>query len=575
MKWVASLKHNVVKMDSHPFGFTVRQLSAQETIADLQQFHGANILIHASIIKSEVKLTQSNFEQALRKLVDFQPTLRMKIASSVSQDCRSSLTRRFEEMTPVHIDFMLHLSDKRDSWIRLVEDEMATAFNSQTGPLWKVMYVEMPPPAQHSNGNGSLNYGTLQSQAASESHITIHSGPTSFISMSTAPPEPQLSYNHEGVLIFKIHHAIADGVSMMSLIQDQFLHILKGLLTSGSLPSFSIPSHIMPAADSAFKNPKLTGKYLRIINYENAISARTLKPPVQGVHPPPVPLIGSPTGLVATPRNTAKVWCYKLPRALGKAIKDTCQRYRVTLEDTLIFGACHALAFNTDGGNMKLPGDSVLCSHATDLRQFQRKHGNVHPLGMWKGYDVKRFKVKEHSNISTSDKFWKAVGKFASSQSGARRPWSSTRVYQDLLEVVQANANVRPVAEMYKSHMEISVFHKEAQSDRIPSDYASQGPLTQTPNANWVNLAEQYVFCSVSDLSNSPMSLSFVFYGERAYCNVTYNSHWLSEDFIKAFVIAHTRIMTRVTLTGSGHSLQKNKISKKIVAVQRAKNLKR
>jgi hypothetical protein len=188
------------------------------------------------------------------------------------------------------------------------------------------------------------------------------------------------------------------------------------------------------------------------------------------------------------------------------------------------------------------------------LRQFQRQHGSIPPLGMWTGYDVKRWRVKEHAKISKPEKFWKAIAKFAQEHTETRRPWSSTLVYQDLLKAVHVNANVRPVAEMFKAHLEVSVLQKPAPTNGVPVNYESQGGVTQSPPVNWLETTEQYVFSSVSDLSNAPMSLSFVFFRERAFCTVTYNNHWLSEDSVKALVIALTRVLTRVVSQQTPHT---------------------
>lgn len=556
---------------SKPYTFNTRHLSAQETITDIQQSHGGSILIHAAMIQSEIKLTQMNFETALRKLVEFQPALRMRISAGLKKDDgkrskNKPLVRRFEEMDPIQIDFTMQFSDERHAWIQMVENEMAMPFDSQTGPLWKVIYVEMPFVSRAPSEVGSAsNYGTLQSDDQSEPNYMIYSGATSIITASSSPRQdlPVDMPRHEGVIIFKVHHAIADAVSLMNLMHDQLLPILKGTLTSSPPPNFAIPSHMMPAADESFKMPRLTSKFLKVINYESAVASKPLPPPIDGVRPPPVPLLG--TQLVpGLGVGITKVWCYKLPKALSFNLREACRRQKVSLEDVLIYSTCSTMA-RTNRSNIKLPGDSVLCSRVIDLRQFHRKHGHIHPLGLWVGHDIIRYKVSK-SGVSTPEQFWKAAGSFVSSQAANREPWASSRVYQDLLEAIQAHSNVRHVAEMFKSHFELSLVVKDkSMYDDHPSPdyqityenggslYTSHGTVTQTQAVGWINPVEQYVFKSVGDLSNAPLALSFVFYKDRAFCNATYNSRWLSEGFVKNFAIEHTQLLTKVVSPCAGN----------------------
>ncbi|KAI0243083.1 hypothetical protein LSAT2_008871 [Lamellibrachia satsuma] len=217
----------------HEFSFSARHLSASEVVADILHEHGANILVHCALIRSRDRITQEILRDTMQKLADFQPALWMKIDSDTPNALRRRVTKRFTEMPDDDrvVDVTVVPANDAVTWQQVAESELTKKFDSQKGPLWKIVYVEM------------------------EDHREERNAATKKGSAKARPKSTSSAVCHQGLLLFKIHHVIADGVSMLDLLQRQFIPMLNRSLkhnTTTAAPQFISSLPMAPPADESF-----------------------------------------------------------------------------------------------------------------------------------------------------------------------------------------------------------------------------------------------------------------------------------------------------------------------------------
>ena len=241
------------------FNLDSRDLVASEIVSDILHAYGADILLHIAIIESDVQLTREDFRKALILLTAFQPALRMHIVTENTG--KEGITKRFEEMEHLDYDVTIYRGRDDSSWLKIAEEELRSGFFSEEGPLWKVTFVDLseaPLSEIEENEieendhalNGSLPNGAPLKITVNDNAASSDSGYVKFQKKKGSKAHFQNEF--KGAVLFKVHHVIADGISMFDVIHRQLLSLLHKVITDGDLTTFETPLSMMPGVDESF-----------------------------------------------------------------------------------------------------------------------------------------------------------------------------------------------------------------------------------------------------------------------------------------------------------------------------------
>ena len=527
------------------WNFTSRTLSAQETLTDLGHPHGSSVRIHAVFLSSKVSLSEETFLIALHRLVDFQPMLKTKITSEyISQKSKrtvgTKIVKRFQEMEDTYVDFEYLKDTRRDSWIPLAEKELALPFQSHVGPLWKVVFMEFIDQISCTGYADSDLHAATGGMQSSEQRYTIWAGSI----------HSHLSYGEDpfqGVLLFKLHGAISDDVSIFDLIHRQLVPLLNDTLTANSVPKYATPIHMMPSASQAFPRNPFNKKQQSVFNLKHAMESAKHTDVVDGGVCPPQPAIRDIGAFInPTEKALCKLWCYKLPRKLTPLLISCCEKYGVSLLDCLIASASVALNICSQQQNVDFSSNHVTSIVTMDLRQFHQQQSGMESLGQWDGYDIIQLKRSLCDFIPKPHQFWNLVKQVAPSKLQPQSPWDGLSVSEETLNIVEKQKTLRAMAEVCKCHMAISLLTEMTSADDVYNYVTSLGAHTESLPVQWVTGNGCFSMRSVSDISNAPICLNFVVHLGRTYCALTYNPRWVTEDIVKKFISLKTNILSSV-----------------------------
>ena len=432
---------------SSGFNFNSRQLAASEVISDVLHTYGSEILLHIAFTKSDFILKEEDFRKALVLLSDFQPALRMRIVTENKK--KLGITKRFVETRHFEPDITVKKGLNKDSWLPIAEQELSTGFNAEEGPLWKVTFLDLSEsPDPSSEGNGTLPNGHTEFDDTSSSDY-------GYVKFQKKKGRVHFKEEYEGILLFKVHHVLADGVSMFNVIHRQLLPLIHKVITKGSIEGFGTPLSMLPGVDESFL-PK-GGDITRA----NSLQRRTSSLKKRKRHRSSsstkstqalfTPLLFE--GLEVEPLSTSANFLLPVTigRSASKEILEKCMENNLPIHSVLVTAASVAFSLLTQFEGLDLSSE-VVCGLPVDLREYRTIKG-YQPLGKWLGYGT--VNVKSRTDPIGPEQFWQEVKKVYE-KTASEKPWKNFEVYQEAINsFIRTEGDVSFAAELNRPHFEL------------------------------------------------------------------------------------------------------------------------
>ena len=527
-----------------PFGFnfTARHLSASEVVTDLLHGQGENIMVAAAIVKSKSKLTEDIFLKALKKLIYFQPALRMKIASETTF-LEKIPAKRFVEMSKVERSISITEGVDRKAWLDIVEMEMTQPLVSAKGPLWKIRYMEFANEAEVPvASSGGHMAPTHQRPKVKSKYSVMRLGTSVSFRIEKGMPstiERDVNHVNEGVIIFKIHQVIADEVSLFDMLQNQFIPLVSSLLVAGDFQSMSVPLYMIPSAEESLeKKRRLSRHQKRLIKKRSTRKLKTLQSEESTSQTKSWLQSGSEGTEI---RPMACVLPFAVKGVISKNLCQCCQDHNVRLLSTVLTAAAISLSIQARKDRLRVPEELCL-NFPIDLRQFRRSSNSPQPLGMWRGHG--QVKVTPFRGMVSTDRFWHEVKDMdANVKSSLGNPCELFRLQKAALKRLPKTRDPATLALLAPGHIEVSVFDHLNQLPIASSSKRTKKKSKEKERSDVVALEEIYFMRSMSDLSNVPLSLGMCVFKESLMCTVTYNAKWTKRSFATDFVDVFLRLL--------------------------------
>ena len=341
-----------------------RQLGFMESVHHVfaTKYHH-DIHWHIGIIQSTTTLQGSHVATALKLLANKQESLQMRIMS-LDANLNNPTEFKFQPMVdPYTIDFEIIHMNSKDDWPNVIShDHIVNRFDSINGPLWRFILGEIDRPE---NSNVS-------------------------------------PFDHEYVLLLKLHHSISDGVSAQDLMCRQFLPILSALV-NGREADNMLP--VIPQSKSQeeifLSKEKLQDPipwYIKVkvnlLRWKNRIFKQS-ESPLFKFSDEKVSSEEPPQGLVCVP----KVFGQEISESVIKAAKTNS----VTVHTVLLVASAIAFSRTAKLAGIKLP-ESFQQMWPVNLRKYLDLR-TPHPMA-----SLNTFTSTVHSSNIDSDleTFWKS-----------------------------------------------------------------------------------------------------------------------------------------------------------------------
>ena len=164
------------------------------------------IYCHVRVFDSTAEVTNEQFIEAFRVLVNCQPFLRMKIRSNLDSEHDP---RQYFEPIPaedvINIKWVNMLSS--GEWTDIMEIEKNANIHAETGPLWRTI-----------TGKVTKTQAETSFKFPSE---------TNRYTYQLEENGDRIQQKWEYVIVFYIHHGVVEAVSCFDLICNQFLPVLN------------------------------------------------------------------------------------------------------------------------------------------------------------------------------------------------------------------------------------------------------------------------------------------------------------------------------------------------------------
>ncbi len=468
------------------YNFSSRHLTPSEVVSDILQSYGANILLHVATIKSDVRVTAEHLKQTLTLLAEFQPALRMCITTE--NKGKEGIIKRFVECKAFKPGLVVvHNTDKR-SWLKIAQEELKTGFDSESGPLWKLTYIDfsaeeevteisaitkhatpngsaingesaIPNGGPHSLPNGDIcgpvgtngiptrsilnnrdnDYGYVKFEKAKHRNSTGSGGSTKQV---------HFKEDYEGAIMFKVHHVIADGSSVVDLLVRQLIPLLHKVITKADLSNFHAPLTTLPGVDDSFYEKDGTIKKNSLLRK----SSRSKKVKRRHFHDLFRPLLFDTDNSLPQSGSLSCLLPVAITPPATREVLEKCAQHRVPVHTALLTatGTAFSILASTEGLGHALPSD-IICGSPVDLREYRSIRGHQ-PLGQWLGYGLA--KVRSRKEWIGPDEFWDEVSR-VNSQINAEKPWSIFNIYQEALRSYnKSDGDISFAADLPKPHFE-------------------------------------------------------------------------------------------------------------------------
>ena len=384
---------------------------------------------------------------------------------------------------------------------QVAQTELRKTFASDRGPLWKVVYVEKAECGPDEGVDVAGKTGTEKTRQKRKSSSPCH----------------------EGVLLFKIHHVIADGVSMLDMLQRQLVPMLNSSLrrdSDNAVPQFFASLPMAPPADESFiKKNQLSWTKRRSLRSASmrASSPQSADGKAATEAPSSEPLLRIEDATKRTAESETRLLTLSFGAAVGRRFVERCGSSGVDFEEAMLTAAATSLAVTAAFCHVDLHSDVIVCGRPVDLRRYHTLHAHYEPLGHWIACDMVR--VSAPRRPPNDHRFWTDARAVATSIGSHERPWKSLCLYGEVAKALSCSTDVIR-HKMFRVHLE--VVSLTADSGRTTTD----GPVTMDGH---------YFVKSMSDVTPATMALTSTLLRGRIMCTIAYNSRWVSREFAVKF----------------------------------------
>ena len=430
--------------------FNYRHLAASEIVSDILHVYGADVLLHIAVIKSDVKLTKEDFRKALVLLTDFQPALRMHIVTE--NKGKDGITKQFVEIKHLEYDVTIRNRLGHTSWLQIAEEELRSGFNAEEGPLWKVTFVDLSRSSQSEtdqNGhalNGAIPNGNVNFNGSAPSsdygYVTFQKKKTSNVHFKD---------EFEGVVLFKVHHVIADGISMFDVISRQLVTLLHKVITKEDMKAFETPLSILPGVDDSFMHGESSPRRNSLHRRGSSKRRSRRKSSASSTQTLFAPLLYDTIEFEPMSPSTTFLLPVTVGRPASREIIEKCVAHNVPVHSTLVTAASLAFGYLASSQGFQLPSD-IVCGLPIDLREYRTLKG-YQSLGKWLGYGTTTVKMKR--SWTSPEQFWLEVNKVYEKTS-SEKPWKNFEVYEEALKTfAKSDGDISFAADLSRPHFEL------------------------------------------------------------------------------------------------------------------------
>ena len=511
-----------------------RELGLAEIMFNILLYRaGSGIYFHVGVFDSTTQITNEQFTETFRILVNFQPLLRMKIINPPS-DSDDNPRQYFE---PIPIEDALDLKWVNVSctggWTELMEKEKSASINPETGPLWKAIIGKVVKTQEQKSSEFSPKANTSTPHAREEG--------------GNIQPE-----KWEYVIVFYIHHGIVEGVSCFDLICNQFIPILNK--TVNNKPQdvvFERPLPLPPTFENAFLGQKGPTDfhppwYLRAVlsllqwktrAFGGASTGDNLKPPIYSQEIP----------------NNTPSGCFSkilIPTDATSKIINECRHHGVGVHSALLTAISYAMAHTMKefGAN---PDRLIRHYWPIDFRKFIPELRTPHTLGCFASGGLSKIKLPESLEFD-ADQAWvyaKKLNKSVRATLDRRAILSlSTRFVMAMIDKI-IKSDVHPS----KGMGDFGIRFHFSLSNLGNCDAVSKLEVT---SPHFVDLKESYFGLAMNDARYwlkdgvdgsimGPFISALTFKGCMNIA-VSYCDRWFSKEFIEKFLANTERKLSQM-----------------------------
>ena len=444
------------------------------------------------------------------------------------------MKRRFAELDDVSIDVEVIRGTDRRSWVNIAESELTIPLPAEHGPLWRVKYVDF---AEISDVDGSsvASECTVRSEALAE-----------------------------GALMFIIHQAIADSVSMFHMLQTQLIPIINAVIGGEDTSLFDMPLLMMHSADDAFLD-KTKSPWNRKASIKLPTVSEEQTPDIENFRPL---LSCVASNAVPTHLSASGVLPFTLSTLGTRMFLDECFKQRVAPHAAILLACADALGIiSAVHPEVNTTGD-ILSGYTVDLRKL-RSHDNTVPLGMWEGYNTE--KMKRNRNLPEVKLFWEQAREISSnSQSGNSKPWKILAAYNDTLKRFTKTGDINSLADLFRVHFQLDDLgncdalptikpkppSRPVSSIEVPPETLQNGSSSSgSSSMDFIRFDEHFCMRSMSDVNTVPFLISVCCFRSRLMWSVTFNTRWITRRFATEYIDVLVRVIKHVVSTRQWISL--------------------
>lgn len=421
------------------FNSNSRHLAPSEIVSDILHSYGSEVLLHIAVTRSDFLLTEEDFRKALVLLTDFQPALRMCIVTE--NNGKEGIIKRFVESKNLEHNVTIKRGLGKVPWLQVAEEELRTGFNTGEGPLWKLTFIDLSGnSAPATEENGTLPNGNTKTNESSGSNY-------GYVKFQKRKGRDHFKEGYEGILLFKVHHVIADGVSMFDVIHRQLLPLLHKVITKGTIRGFDTPLSMLPGVDESFL-PKDDGTSRRKSSIKRRSRRKSSTSSSQALF---TPLLFEGVEMEPMSASSSCILPVTVGRFASKEIIEKCIEKNMPLHSVLMVAASVAFGLTATYEGFNLPSN-IICGLPMDLREYMTIKG-YQALGKWLGYGTTT--VKTRRDPIDPDQFWQEVEK-VHEKTSSEKPWKNFEVYQEVLDsFLRTNGDISFVAELGRPHLEL------------------------------------------------------------------------------------------------------------------------
>ena len=344
-----------------------RQLGPTEMLNVMFQSRaGFGVYYHVCLLESTTMVTNEQFLKSFRTLVNFQPLMRMKITHHDLADTRT----HFEH---IPADFCLPIKfqtlPENEDWTEVMEKEKSANILPETGPLWRSIIAKKAQP-----------------HISAETQNNVDSN------------------SHEYLVIFYIHHTVADGISCFDLICNQFLQVLNKIINNEP-PSkkFENTLPVTPTLEEVFLGQKYPIDFalswymkaiLRLVRWKHHVfgaSDESKRPLLYSREFP-------------KSAESASFSKYQIPADLTSGIIKASRCHGVTVHSVLLTALSYSTAESMKAFGF-LPDRIIKHTWPINLRKMIPELSSPHPLGYFLSEGSSEIKLPEDFKFH-SDQAW-------------------------------------------------------------------------------------------------------------------------------------------------------------------------